>query len=502
MLSANVILDRDFALGPVDPRLFGGFAEHLGRCVYGGLYEPGHPSADADGFRTDVLDLVRELDMPVMRYPGGNFVSGYNWEDGVGPRAARPRRLEPAWKSTETNQFGTDEFVAWCRQAGTQPMLAVNLGTRGPDDARRLVEYCNHPCGTQLSDQRRANGCAEPHGIKLWCLGNELDGPWQMGHKTAEEYGRAACEAAKLMKWTDPGIELVACGSSGRGMGTFGAWERIVLEHTFDHVEYVSIHTYYGNANGDTASYLAKPDEMAEFIEEVVATADHVAALKRSRKHLMLSFDEWNVWFHSHDDRRRRDIKDWDVAPPILEDEYTLEDALVVGGMLITLLNHADRVKIGCLAQVVNVIAPIMTAPGGPAWRQTIFWPLAQASRHGRGTVLRALVDSPRYDCKERPGSPTLALSAVASADGGLTLFAVNRSLTEPLALSVDARGCGELAPLDWQVLRHEDRLATNSQAAPERVKPAAATGLKADGGRIEAVLPAASWNVLRLAAR
>ncbi len=498
MIEAHVILDRDFAVGRVDPRLFGGFAEHLGRCVYGGIYEPDHPSADADGFRTDVLELVRELSMPVMRYPGGNFVSGYNWEDGVGPKQDRPRRLDLAWRSLETNQFGTDEFVTWCRKAGTEPMIAVNLGTRGPEDARNLVEYCNHPGGTRWSDLRRRNGYLEPHGVKLWCLGNEMDGPWQMGHKTAAEYGRVACEAAKLMKWTDPSIELVACGSSGRGMSTFAAWEAEVLDRTFDHVDYVSIHTYYGNADNDTPRYLARPDEMGDFIEEVAATCDHVAARRRSAKRVMLSFDEWNVWFHSH--KADREIPPWSEAPPLLEDCYTMEDALVVGGMLITLLNHCDRVRIACLAQVVNVIAPIMTVKGGPAWRQSIFHPFAHASNLGRGTVLRPVVRCPGYGVADRKEVPYLACASVLDDEsGGLTVFALNRSLDSRLELTVELRAFGALRVDGWTTMRHDDLKAVNTAEQPDAVKPSEAAGAAVREGRLTAALEPASWNVVRL---
>ncbi|HSK68616.1 MAG TPA: alpha-L-arabinofuranosidase, partial [Candidatus Limnocylindria bacterium] len=210
MKNARMVLDRDFAVGQVDKRLYGSFIEHLGRAVYGGIYEPGHPAADALGFRRDVLDLVKPLGMSVIRYPGGNFVSGFNWEDSVGPRESRPKRLDLAWGTTETNEVGLHEFVTWARQAGSDVMYAVNLGTRGPDAAREIVEYANHPGGTALSDLRVKNGAREPLGIKLWCLGNEMDGPWQMGQKTAYEYGRVANEAAKMMKWVDPSIELVA----------------------------------------------------------------------------------------------------------------------------------------------------------------------------------------------------------------------------------------------------------------------------------------------------
>ncbi|MDH7569489.1 MAG: alpha-N-arabinofuranosidase [Armatimonadota bacterium] len=498
MLDARLILDSDYVIGEVDPRLFGGFAEHLGRHIYEGIYEPGHPTADSRGFRGDVIALVRELNMPVMRYPGGNFVSGYRWEDGVGPRDARPVRLDLAWKSTEPNQFGTNEFVEWCREVGSAPMLAVNLGTRGPEEARALVEYCNHPGGSYWSDLRHQHGYPQPHGVKLWCLGNEMDGPWQMGHKTAAEYGRVACEAAKLMKWTDPSIELVVCGSSGRGMATFGAWELEVLRHTFDHVDYLSIHTYYGNRDGNTPGFLAKPDEMGDFIDEVAACCDAVAAQRRSRKRLFLSFDEWNVWYHSHASPKP---PPWSVAPHLLEDVYTMEDALCVGGMLITLINHTDRVKVACLAQVVNVIAPIMTEKGGPAWRQTIFYPFAQASNLGRGTTLRALVQSPRYDTKEREGVPYLKAAAVTNAERSrLTLFCLNRHLSEPLALTVDLRAFPRLAHARATTLWHPNLHAANTRHAPHTVEPQPLADVRVDDTALTALLPAASWSVITAA--
>ena len=297
MHKATVQLRRDNAIATTDPRLFGAFVEHLGRCVYGGIFEPGHPTADARGFRAATCwNWYAVNSVPtIVRYPGGNFVSGYDWEDGVGPVEQRPRRLDLAWLSTETNQFGTNEFIDWCRAAGIEPMLAVNLGTRGADAARHYVEYCNHPGGTTLSDLRRAHGWEQPHAVKFWCLGNEMDGPWQMEAKTPLEYARIATEAAKVMKLVDPSIELAACGSSGRNMSTFGVWEDAVLEHTFDHVEYISLHTYLNDYAGDTAAFLASPDLMDSFINEVVAIADAVAARRRSAKRIMLSFDEWNV---------------------------------------------------------------------------------------------------------------------------------------------------------------------------------------------------------------
>jgi alpha-N-arabinofuranosidase len=510
MRSVTVKLRADAVIARTDPRLFGAFVEHLGRCVYGGIFEPGHPTADAQGFRQDVLELVRELGPTIIRYPGGNFVSGYNWEDGVGPMAQRPRRLDLAWISTETNEFGTNEFIDWCRAAGIEPMLAVNLGTRGGDAARNLLEYCNHPGGTAWSDLRRTHGWERPHGVKFWCLGNEMDGPWQMEAKTATEYGRIATETAKMMKLIDGSIELAACGSSGRNMPTFGAWEDTVLEHCFDHVDYISLHTYLNDYARDTAAFLACPDLMDSFIEEVVAIADSVAARRRSSKRIMLSFDEWNVWYRTRRNRAERVKPGWPVAPEILEEVYTMADALAFGGACIALLNHADRVTTACLAQLVNVIAPIMTQTGGPTWRQTIFWPFAQWSRYGRGRVLRAEIDSPSYDASyfDPRGpidqyypitAPYLKLGAVLTDEGGITIFAINRSLEESMPLQLSMSGFGERALTEALVLRHDDLNAVNTVDEPNQVAPTPLGGITLTDNRLTAALPAASWTMIRL---
>jgi alpha-N-arabinofuranosidase len=498
MTVARLAVDPAFKVGELDRRLFGSFVEHMGRCVYSGIYEPGHPAADEDGFRQDVLELVRELGVTAVRYPGGNFVSNYDWEDGVGPKEDRPRKLDLAWRAVESNQFGTDEFVAWSRKAGVEPIWAVNLGTRGIKEAVELLEYCNLPTGTELPDRRARNGSKEPHDIKVWCLGNEMDGPWQIGHKTAEEYARLAEETANAMRRVDPGLELVACGSSNAEMPTFGDWERTVLERTYDLVDHISLHAYYEPKNGDRASFLAAAEDMDRFIGSVIATADHVKALKRSDKQLTLSFDEWNVW--NQEDFPGELALDVREVGPLIEDIYTVDDAVVVGSLLITLLRHADRVKIACLAQLVNVIGPIRTDPGGSAWRQTIFHPFALTAKHAGPTVLRTELTGPEVDTRAYGRIPALWSTATYDeSTGEVVIFVVNRSETEEVDLQVPLHSLGYLELTEHLALYDDDRAAVNSADEPDRVVPRLVDKTAVDNGSCMATLPPASWHLIRL---
>ncbi|MFI5660564.1 alpha-N-arabinofuranosidase [Streptomyces sp. NPDC051684] len=501
MRTARFTLDPAFTVGTVDPRLFGSFVEHLGRCVYTGIHEPGHEHADESGLRTDVLELVRELGVTTIRYPGGNFVSGYKWEDSVGPVEDRPARLDLAWRTTESNRFGLSEYIAFLRELGPQaePMMALNLGTRGVAEAMELQEYANHPAGTALSDLRIEHGDKDPFGIRLWCLGNEMDGPWQTGHKTAEEYGRIAAETARAMRQIDPDVELVACGSSGRSMPTFADWEAKVLAETYDLVDYISLHAYYEEHDGDRDSFLASAVDMESFIENVVATCDHVGARLKSSKRINLSFDEWNVWYQSRS-RSQVAALDWPEAPRLLEDVYSVTDAVVFGSLLIALLRHADRVTVACLAQLVNVIAPIMTEPGGPAWRQTTFHPFAAASKYGRGEVLDVRVSGPTYDTARHGTADLLHATAVRAENGTVTVFAVNRSQTEALPLEVALNGLELARVVEHSVLSDADPDACNTLAEPERVVPHPAPGTVLEKGSLKASLEPLSWNVIRLA--
>ena len=500
MEKARLILDKDFTIGQIDPRLYGSFIEHLGRAVYGGIYEPGHPAANAQGFRRDVIDLVKTLKVPVVRYPGGNFVSGFNWEDSIGPVSDRPKRLDLAWMTTETNEVGLHEFCEWAKQADSSVMYAINLGTRGIDAARNVVEYANHKGGTYWSDLRRKNGAEDPLNIKLWCLGNEMDGPWQMGSRTAVDYGRVANEAAKVMKWVDPSIEVVACGSSGSGMPTFGSWEYEMLSECYDNVDYVSLHRYYGNPHNDTPDFLASTMDLDNFIRTVVSICDTVRGRKKRSKKLNLSFDEWNVWYHSNgQDAEIHKKQPWGTALPLLEDIYNFEDALLVGLMLITFLHNADRVKIACMAQLVNVIAPIMTRTGGGAWMQTIYHPLMQTSLYGRGTSLQCQLKTEAHDTKHYSGVPNVDAAAVLGDDGSLTVFAVNRKLGEDVCLELDARSFGKYTKMEQSVLHHDDLKAVNTELNPDNVAPVDLPTQPVDSEKIEIRLGKASWNVIRL---
>lgn len=499
---ARITLDKDFQISRIDKRIYGSFIEHLGRAVYGGIYQPEHPTADEDGFRRDVLDLVREIGVPIVRYPGGNFVSNFYWEDSVGPVAERPRRLELAWRSTEPNLVGVNEFSRWAEKAGTDVMMAVNLGTRGIEAACNLLEYCNHPSGTKYSDMRISHGVRDPHNIKVWCLGNEMDGPWQTGHKTALEYGRLADETAKAMKQIDPTLELVVCGSSNSGMPTYPQWEATVLEEAYDSVDYISLHTYYGNTFNDTRNFLAQSDNMNHFIKTVISTCDFVKAKKRAKKDMMLSFDEWNVWFHANaEDNDTMANRPWSVAPHLLEDHYDFEDALLVGLMLITMLKNSDRVRMACLAQLVNVIAPIMTEENGPAWKQTIFYPCLHASKYGRGIALNTALRSSKHDTKDFTDVTDVESVAVWNDETNeLTVFAVNRDLDDAITLETDLRGFSGYTLKEHIVLEHNDFFATNSAAA-QTVAPKTVTDRDEQNGDIlNSRLAPASWNVIRLA--
>lgn len=492
MKKTKITVEKDFTLAPVDERLFSSFIEHLGRAVYNGIYEPGHPEADEQGFRKDVIRLVKDLKIPLVRYPGGNYLSGYKWTDGIGPRNQRPTRLDLAWHSIEPNTIGIDEFYDWTKKAGTGIMGAVNMGTGTPQDAANMLEYCNFKGGTYWSDLRIKNGHKDPLNIKTWCVGNEMDGSWQICHLDAHDYGKKALETAKMMKWIDDSVELVVCGSATSDMPTYPEWDRIVLEHTYDKVDFLSLHRYYENFNNND-DFLASFVDMDNFIKSVCATADYVKALKRSKKTMYLSFDEWNVWYQSQQEEH-----DWEVAPRLLDNRYSLLDALVVGGLGITLLNHADRVKISCLAQLINVIAPIITTIGGKAIKQATYYPFQDLSLLGKGTVLTTVN---RTDTKETKhgDAPVVASSVVYNEEEGtVTAFVLNTDTADSEEVTLNMASFGNSTMTMRTELAGDDVNAVNTFDNPDLVKPRNAELVQADNGVYTLILKPASWNVFR----
>jgi len=496
---ARVYIDSRRTIGALDRNLFGSFLEHLGRAIYEGIYDPGSSLSDTNGFRKDVMEEVRNLGVPIIRYPGGNFVSGYNWLDGVGPKKERPRVLDKAWNTIDTNQFGTDEFMAWTKMVGARPLMGLNLGTGTPERAAALVEYCNIEKGTKWSDLRRSHGAEQPYKVEYWCLGNEMDGPWQIGHMSAVEYGLKAQDAARQMHAVDPSLKLIACGSSGPGMPTYLEWDREVLEQCYEYIDALSLHRYLGNTQaetgGDSAKFVAMNLSMEKQIAETLAVCDMVRGHKRSPKKLWLSFDEWNVWYRARDAEAMNGHEH--EAPHLLEEIYNLEDALLVGGILNTLIRNADRIKIACLAQLVNVIAPILTNDKG-LLRQTIFYPYSWALQWARGTVLNALVESPTYEASELGQVPYLDVAATLSPEGKISLFILNRDLAKSRSVEIHWQDLGPGTLLNSMVLTGNDLKASNTFESPKRVVPQAFDKPATKGGRTTFEVPARSYTVLQ----
>lgn len=497
-MRAAVNVDRDATIGPIDRRLFGSFVEHLGRCVYGGIFDPGNERSDENGFREDVAELIRELGVTTVRYPGGNFVSGYRWEDGVGPLDQRPRRLNLAWHQTEPNTFGLHEFVDWTRKVGVEPMLAVNLGTRGLEEALDLLEYTNHPSGTTLSDRRIANGATDPFAVRMWCLGNEPDGPWQLGHKTALEYGRLAAETARGFRQFDPNLQLVVAGHTAPWLPSSTDWDRIVFDETVEFADYVAVHIYVEELERDLQTFLASGAELDREIERAIREVDAAAARRGVDRRLSVSVDEWGIW------RGRNPNppvpEDWPVEGRRAGHVYTAGDAVVTGGLIVSLLKHADRVTCACQSLLVNAGAPIRAEEDG-VWRQATFHPFALAAHHARGTALRADVEAPAIETRKYGEVPAIDAAATFDAEQNeLVLFLVNRNATDATDTTIGLGSWREARVVEATVMGGGDAWETNTREHPDRVRPRPLEGVEAAAGNVDVRLPAGSWTMLRLA--
>ncbi len=457
----HIQIDVDRSLGPINRNIFGGFAEHLGRCIYGGIYDPGSPLSDANGLRTDVLDALRRLRIPVIRYPGGNFVSGYRWRDGVGPVEERVARTDLAWGALEPNTFGTNEFITFCRKIGAEPYIAVNCGDGDMREARDWVEYCNGTRNTALANLRRQHGFEEPHRVKYWGIGNEVDGPWQIGFKTPEEYARAFTEFGKAMRWVDPEIKLLASAVS-LWEGDFVERAQLLIEQAGDLIDYMALHWYVDNHANDYDTYMTT----SELIEERLSSYEGlIRALRLDnaiKRPIYIAVDEWNVWYRTHP-AFGNELNN-------LEEIYNLEDALVVGMHLNAFIRHSQTVQMANIAQIVNVIAPIFTSPDG-LFLQTIFYPFELYSRMAGPIALDVDWRGDTFSAGAYTGVRSLDVSATFDPERQqVALFVVNRCDTEPLETTIRlTEGCfsGEAKV---SVVNGPDIKAENSFAAPDVV--------------------------------
>jgi alpha-N-arabinofuranosidase len=486
MEPTKLFLDREYKIATVDPRIFGGFLEHVGRAVYEGVFDPQSKHADQYGFRKDVLNSMKPLDFTAMRYPGGNFASGYHWLDGVGPRATRPSIRELAAQSLEPNHFGTDEFIQLSRMMGWTPMITVNLGTGTPEEARNWVEYCNSPIGTKYANLRAENGIKVPTPVNLWCLGNEMDGPWQQGHVPADQYAIRAQQAAKLMKDVDPSIELVVCGSAEIGLPTYMEWDRTVLEHVGDYADYVSLHRYLGKFKSETPDYLASTNSLDQQIEVSDALCRYVQARIRSKKRYYLAFDEWNVWYRTQNAESVNGHGKF--APHLVEEEYNLEDALIVAGFLNSFIRHADLVKIANLAQIVNVIAPIMTR-GDDLLLQSIYYPFLMYTKRREGIALQPVVQGPGYESPSYGFVHNIDASAIFGK-GVLHVFLVNRSMDESATTQIVPAGIHLKSIQSAELVTGPSATACNTFEKPNTICSQKFSKIKLEDGNASVQLP------------
>lgn len=500
MLKAEIICNKNFQIGKIDSKLYGSFVEHMGRVIYGGIYEKDHPCADEEGFRQDVLSAVKKMGVTAVRYPGGNFVSAYHWEDGVGPKELRPRKLDLAWKAIETNEFGTDEFMHWARKAKVEPIFTVNLGTRGIEEAVQYLEYCNFPQGTKYSELRKSHGVEAPYHVKLWCLGNEMDGAWQVGHKSAYEYGRLAAETGKAMKILDPEIELIACGSSLSSMETYPEWDLEVLEQTYDVIDYLALHQYYGGQEKGTKEFLAQTLDMEEYIGTIRAASQVVKQKKRSSKDMKFSIDEWGVWaVPGNTVNEEVDKHLWQTAATISEQIYTMEDALLFASMQMVILRNADAVKIACQSLLTNVSACIMTERDGEMWLQTIFYPFYYFANYGRGVVLQCVQEGDSYSCESHDAVPYLDQLVVWNEEKKeIVIFLVNRSEEEDMHIKVDLQGMCPATVIEAVSMTAEDKKMTN-RFNHQAVLPKTSDQIVIENDIIEGKVDALSFNVIRI---
>jgi alpha-N-arabinofuranosidase len=477
--SSLVKLDFDRRIGEIDRNIYGSFIEELGRCIYGGVYDPGSPLSDSEGYREDVMRAIKGLRISVLRWPGGNFASGYNWKDGIGPKNKRPPRWDPAWQEVDSNQFGTDEFLRYCEKLQVQPYITVNMGTGTMQEAADWVEYCNGTENTYWANQRRKNGHLAPYKVKLWGLGNEVYGGWEIGQMDARNYSADALQYAKLMKWMDPTLRLVAVGDTSVN------WDVRVLEQLTEIIDYISLHHYGGSLNTEKemrdATYF---HDQLRALEGVITA---VMANRPPRKPIAIAADEWNIWFRSGAQPGN---------PHKLEEIYNLRDALWVASALNIFHRMCNSVRLACLAQLVNVLAPIMTNRTGLVL-QTIYYPFLLYSNYAGNIALDALVRSDAFP--GMPSTPYLDVSATTDdANRKLTLALVNRHPTADIPVNIEMEGFRPQATGTLFEVNGANLNVTNTFAEPHNVIAKRST-ISGAARRFRHTCPAHSLQVLVL---
>jgi len=459
MIDAALRIDPYRRIGPVDPMIYGQFIEHLGRCIYGGLFEPGSPLSDERGYRRDVLEAARRLRPPILRWPGGNFVSGYHWQDGVGPAEERPATLDRAWRKPESNRFGTDEFIEYCRLLGTEAYICVNTGTGSMDEAAAWVEYCNGQGESRYAELRRRHGYADPHNVIYWGLGNEVYGPWQIGQKPAAEYAEQAREFAKLMSWTDGRIKLVACGAHDP------EWDWEVLKAAGRYVDYISVHAYFRPQPEEPYySLLAWPAREERYVRDLWHLIDAARRRYRIQRPIRIAFDEWNSWHRTFPAAVRED--------PLLDEQYDLTDALCVAAFLNMLHRNCQAIGIANMAQMVNVLAPIITRPDG-LLLQTIYYPLVMQREHSGPLALDVWVESDTFETAVLEGESVGYLDASATIDEAarrLYISCVNLHREEGLRLALHVTEARVAPEGTRYTVDGPDVTATNTFEKPDTV--------------------------------
>ena len=487
---ARIKIDVDRTIGTVDPLLFGSFTEHLGRMIYGGIYEENSPLSDADGYRRDVMKAVKDLGVTILRWPGGNFVSSYNWYDGIGPKNARPARPDLAWNDIESNRFGTDEFLKYSEMLGVEPYICVNLGLGTIDDARFWVEYTNGKQQTAWANKRRQNGREAPYNVKYWALGNEIDGPWQMGHKDADEYSKFALEAAKAMKATDPSIKLIASGSSNYG-ADWRLWNRTVLQALRNQIDYIALHTYINNSANDFERYLGTAQQNVDLYIDSTANQIKDVMTGPNPRPIYIAYDEWNVWYRTGNSQK-------------LEETYNFEDAVAMGSFFNSFIRRADVVKMANIAQLVNVIAPIM-ANKTEVFLQPIYFPIVEYGKQRNNIAIDAWVQSPTYKLPSRPVEPKyLDVSSTWNpTTRGVFVNVVNRSKDKDIVTAIETPGLTRTGPLNIWTMNYPDLKATHTYGDDQKIRPVTAlASAQPEAAALTYTFPAHSLTVLRFTVR